>query len=177
MDLGSIMLIASLGIVVCILLSRPFVLKPAGGSDVYIRKAFESDEHQRSYLLAEKERIITAIRELDFDNQLGKIPQADYPAQRMELLQMGAEVLRKLDDLEGKVPDEHNGQEIEDVVNARKRDLKGIDTLSAEENDELEEMIAVHRNSHKEKAAGFCPGCGKPIQKSDKFCPRCGTAI
>jgi len=177
MDIGSIMLITSLGVLVCILLSRPFFLLPAGGSDLYIRKAVESDEHQRSYLLAEKERIITAIRELDFDNLLGKIPPEDYSMQRMELLQMGAEVLRKLDDLEGKSPDQEAGQRIEDVVKEGRTDLKGIDSLSLEENDELEEMIAVHRNSRKEKAAGFCPGCGKPIHKSDKFCPRCGKAI
>ena len=177
MDIGSIMLIASLGVLVCILLSRPFFHQPAGGSDVYIRKAFESDEHQRSFLLAEKERIITAIRELDFDNQLGKIPPEDYPIQRMELLQTGAEVLRKLDALEGKSPDQGDSQNIEDVVNEGRKDLKAIESLSAEENDELEDMIAVHRNSRKEKAAGFCPGCGKPIHKSDKFCPRCGTAI
>ncbi len=177
MDIGSIMLIASLGVLVCILLSRPFFLQPAGASNVTIRKAIESDEHQRSYLLAEKERIITAIGELDFDNHLGKIPPEDYPAQRMELLQMGAEVLRKLDALDGKSPNEGDGYGIEQMINEGRKDLKGVDSLSPEENDELEDMIAVHRNSHKEKAAGFCPGCGKPIHKSDKFCPRCGTAI
>ncbi|NJD58819.1 MAG: hypothetical protein C3F13_06135 [Anaerolineales bacterium] len=28
-----------------------------------------------------------------------------------------------------------------------------------------------------EKAAGFCPKCGKPVHASDRFCPKCGATL
>ena len=172
MDLGSIMLIASSGILVCILLSRPFFVHNSGDANLRIRSAVQKGEQEHSSLMAEKERILTALRDLDFDNQLGKIPAEDYAGQRSELLQHGAGVLKQLDLLEGKNPEQTNGQNKEVQVNNRR-----VGSLSKEENDVLEDMIALHRNSHKDKAAGFCPGCGKPVHKTDQFCPRCGRAI
>jgi ribosomal protein S27AE len=38
-------------------------------------------------------------------------------------------------------------------------------------------LIASRRRERLEKAAGFCPQCGKPVQISDKFCPRCGASL
>jgi hypothetical protein len=172
MDLGSIMLIASSAILVGIFLSRPFFENKNGNGSPHVRAAFHRGEHKRSSLLAEKERILTALRDLDFDNQLGKIPVEDYPGERSELLQQGAAVLKQLDVLDGKNPEQTNGHSMEALVSSRQ-----VGSLSREENDALEDMIALHRNSHKDKAAGFCPGCGKPVHKTDQFCPRCGRAI
>jgi predicted amidophosphoribosyltransferase len=41
--------------------------------------------------------------------------------------------------------------------------------------DALEAIIASRRRERSEKAGGFCPKCGRPVQKSDYFCPRCGA--
>jgi predicted amidophosphoribosyltransferase len=41
----------------------------------------------------------------------------------------------------------------------------------------MEALIASRRRERPEKAAGFCPRCGKPVQKLDRFCPKCGTAL
>ena len=101
MDIGSIMLIVSSGILVSILLSRPFFVHNNGNKDMHIRSALQAGDHEQSSLLAEKERILTALRDLDFDNLLGKIPAENYTGQRSELLQQGAAVLKKLDVLEG----------------------------------------------------------------------------
>ena len=57
------------------------------------------DEHETSTLLAERERVVNSLQELENDFQLGKVPEEDYPAQRAALLQKGADVLRKLDEL------------------------------------------------------------------------------
>ncbi len=43
--------------------------------------------------------------------------------------------------------------------------------------DEIEELIDKHRKKRKEKAAGFCPACGKPVLVSDRFCSSCGKPI
>ncbi len=56
-------------------------------------------DHQRSALLAERDRVLTALQDLDFDNALGKVPVEIYREQRGLLLQTGASVLRRLDEM------------------------------------------------------------------------------
>jgi predicted amidophosphoribosyltransferase len=43
--------------------------------------------------------------------------------------------------------------------------------------DDIESLIAARRSERKEKSAGFCPNCGRPILSSDRFCPHCGKVI
>src|SRR3989304_6267288 len=57
------------------------------------------EEHELSALMAERDRVINSVQELDFDFKLGKIPDEDYPIQRAHLLQKGADILRELDTL------------------------------------------------------------------------------
>src|SRR5512137_2186219 len=52
-----------------------------------------------SALMAERDQVINALQQLDFDNSLGKVPEEDYIQQRTELVKRGAEVLRKMDEL------------------------------------------------------------------------------
>lgn len=162
------------------------------------------EEHELSALLAERDRLINALQELDFDYKLGKIPSEDYPAQRAQLLQKGAEVLRKIDELTGtdtsgsnhedrkhakklsrrqtKLPEttiaalaESPEDALEQVIAARRADASGK-TLELTE-DDIESLISARRMKRKEKSAGFCPKCGKPVMLSDRFCPSCGKAL
>ncbi len=95
MEIGSIFLIIALLLLVGLFVSRPFMEeKPVKSYAVNIQ------EHERSALLAERDRLVTALKELEFDNLLHKIPDEDYPNQRARLLEQGAEVLRKLDDIQ-----------------------------------------------------------------------------
>jgi hypothetical protein len=43
--------------------------------------------------------------------------------------------------------------------------------------DPMEDLIASRKRAREESAAGFCPKCGKPFQKSDKFCSKCGKVL
>ena len=157
MELGAFFLILALAVLVGMFISRPFF-------GVVSARAEKVEDHQHSALLAERDRLLTALQELDFDHQLGKIPAEDYPPQRAVLTHAAAEVLRQLDEFPG-----------EDVP-------AGSASVSAPEaaeptDETLELLIASHRRNRKEKAVGFCSKCGKPVKKSDKFCPRCGMAI
>jgi hypothetical protein len=125
------------------------------------------EEHELSALLAEQDRVLSSLQELDFDFKLGKIPEEDYPAQRSSLLQKGADVLRKIDTLtetHGLSP-----QTATSVKKSRTRDVVSDDSL--------ESMIASRRKSRKIVFDGFCPNCGKPVAASDRFCPSCGKAV
>ena len=63
-----------------------------------------AEEHELSALLAERERMLNALQELDFDYKLGKVPEEDYPTQRASLLQKGAEILKRLGHTPKRVP-------------------------------------------------------------------------
>ena len=101
MDFGSILLIGSLAVLVMMFVSRPFFGRGAENKPLVERKAHLQEEHVRSGLLAERDRLLTALRELEFDQTLGKIPAEDYPVQRAYLMQSAAHVLRQLDALNG----------------------------------------------------------------------------
>ena len=89
MELTAIFFSLAVLILVGIYLYAPFMERRA-------RRVTE-EEHELSALMAERDRVINALHELDFDFKLGKIPEEDYPVQRSTLLQKGADILRKID--------------------------------------------------------------------------------
>jgi len=165
MDLGAIFLLILVFVFILFFVTRPF----------FVRQRFHSVEKMEksqklSFLLAEHERLLTAIQELDSDQALDKIPVEDYSSQRVELLQKGAKVLRQIDALTLHYDEEKAVQ---------KEALPGMSSPVPVElsNDELEELLARRRTMRKDKTGGFCPKCGKPVLYSDAFCPSCGHAL
>jgi NADH pyrophosphatase NudC (nudix superfamily) len=125
-----------------------------------------ADDHEVSSLLAERERVLEALEELDFDYALGKVPADEYPLQRSALLKQGAAILRRLDTLSSS-PEQK--MEMPQPVPAEQPD--------AMSDDEIETLIAARRSARKARSGGFCPACGKPIMASDRFCPYCGKTL
>jgi rubrerythrin len=167
METTSILLILTVLLLVAAYIGRPFYIKDAR----YSRKLNPADgaakdklDHVHSSLLAEKERILSSIQELDFDYSLHKVPEDLYPDQRAELLQQAAGILKELEDM---------GFTHETKMTSTPNSSNKVTTGY----DELEEMIAKRRTEIKEKSSGFCPRCGRAIQESDRFCPKCGFTI
>lgn len=178
MDIGSIFLILALVLLVSWFVSRPLMDRKNEDALLVNRMTAEQREHRRSALLAERDRLLTALQDLDFDNGLGKIPEEDFPQQRQFLLQAGADILRELDTLEPQERKSGSAEErVEAAVAARRADSASPRKPLANAEDDLEDLIAARRRSRQEKSAGFCPQCGKPLQKSDQFCSRCGASI
>ena len=175
MDIASILLILAVAVLVAMYVSRPFF------SRTPVVKTVDADPRERelSALLAERDRLLTALQELEFDQALGKIPAEDYPEQRAALLAAGAEVYRKLDEMEETAPAASAEDRLEAAVAARRADAvrTGQAPIPPRPSDDLEARIAARRSQRQEKSAGFCPGCGNPVQKSDRFCPRCGKTL
>src|SRR4030066_1112940 len=91
MSIGAVFPLLALLILVALYLYAPLMRRD---------RTLQVDEsHEISALMAERDRVINALQELDFDFNLGKILAEDYPVQRADLLQKGADVLRKLDEL------------------------------------------------------------------------------
>lgn len=182
MDLGSLLLILALLILVALFIARPFFDREPARS---MPAAEQPSGRLTSALLAERDRVLTALQELDFDHSLGKIPEADYPAQRAALFHKGADILRQLDQINQETPNGDLDDRIEAAIAARRADFPlqkeatSAANISASDpaDDPLEKMLAEKRRKRGEKSVGFCPHCGGPVHKSDLFCPNCGTAI
>jgi hypothetical protein len=166
MDLGAILLLVAILAVVGFFLAAPLMRGTAPRTAL--------DSLAVSALMAERDRIVNSLQELDFDHRLGKIPADVYPEQRTRLLQRGAEILRQLDELIPPAAEEggraDQGERIE-------RAAAGRDAAPVLADDKIESMLAARRSSRRAKSAGFCPQCGKPVLTSDRFCPNCGRSL
>lgn len=173
MEISSIFLLLATLILAVLFVARPFLQNRR-------MTTVSAAEHERSSLMAERDRLITTLQELDFDQALGKIPAEDYPVMRADLMQRAADVLRRLDAFQADrtAPNDAESR-IEAVIAARRADASAQGTVSPrlEADDTLEELIAARKSARKEKSAGFCPKCGKAILRSDRFCPHCGKPI
>jgi hypothetical protein len=173
MELTAIFFSLAVLILVGIYLYSPFMERRA-------RRVTE-EEHELSALMAERDRVINSLQELDFDFKLGKIPEEDYPVQRSALLQKGADILRKIDALAppSTFGQGRNGQDtearLERAIAARRADAALVRVEVTD--DDIESMISSRRKSRTNKAAGFCPKCGKPVMVTDRFCPSCGKSL
>ena len=168
MELTAIFFSLAVLILVGIYLYAPFMERRA-------RRVTE-EEHELSTLMAERDRVINSLQELDFDFKLGKIPEDDYPVQRSSLLQKGADILRRIDTL---APQATSAQDtetrLERAIAARRADA-AIARVEVTD-DDIELMILSRRKSRKNRSAGFCPKCGKPVMVTDRFCPSCGKSL
>jgi len=175
MDIGAIFFTLAVVTLVGMYVGQPFVQRRG-------RRSTQED-HEYSTLMADYDRAVNTLQELDFDNALGKVPVEDYPRQRAELLAKGAALLRKLDELAPSTSQKAKGQgkdaesRMEAAVASRRADSSEQKAVAVLDDDDLESMIAARRKTRNGKSAGFCPKCGKPILVSDRFCPSCGKAI
>ena len=157
MDLVAILFLIALLLVITLYLVTPLLVNrsPRGPQET----------QAVSSLLAERERLLNALQELDFDFQLGKVPAEDYPVQRADLLQRGADILKQLDALAPSRPP------------IRSQEAYASGERAGLTDDEIESMLAARRKARNGNRAGFCPRCGKPVLTTDQFCPTCGKSL
>jgi zinc-ribbon domain len=174
-DLGAIVLLIALFLGVGLYLAAPLLRN----------RVARGLEHNQEYssMMAERDRVIRALQELDFDFKLGKIPQGDYPTLRADLLRKGTRILVKLDELSAVSTSRKDAPTVESRLEraAAGGPAKAVtmeETKAVSLTDEgIEAMLLERRKVHKSKPAGFCPRCGKPILLTDLFCPNCGNAL
>ena len=95
MDIASLLLGLALLLVVVFIVARPLI----ESHELRQREPGPADD-----LWYERERILLALRDLDFDYATGKLLDDDYLAPRAELVAQGAAILRQLDALGASPP-------------------------------------------------------------------------
>jgi hypothetical protein len=162
MDFGSILIGLALLAAVAFIVARPLLEQRGLPREKTLTPADQ--------LVDQREHILSALRDLDFDHATGKIADEDYTPQRAQLVAEGVAVLKQLDALG--FSENHMDDEIERAV-AALRARKPRDAQNVE--DFLEAEIASRRQRN--KRAQYCPACGQPAQPEDKFCANCGARL
>ena len=143
---GLIVLFLAVGLVIFV--GTPFVQQR---SDHGVESETTLELEQLSL---QKETIYTAIRDLDFDFQTGKVDTNDYGELRRHLEEEAVQLLRRIDEVDP---------------------LAGLD-------DEIERQILALRNQQQASNPGLtpgdaCPGCEITLQGGESFCPSCGQPL
>ena len=123
-----------------------FVIRPLFASSGRIQQVSRREEQRRS-LLEDRERVYTAIQELEFDYQMGKVEEADYKETRSRYEHRAITLLKALDKTNGR-PEAIEKQIEEEVAALRK---KGLDNT--------------------------CPDCSATLPTDALFCPKCGVSV
>ncbi len=169
MDIATLIVLIAVLLMVLAYVFQPFL---TGGEtqDEGPTHGSKDELRMRAELLAERNRVYAAIRQLDFDHSTNKIADEDYMAQRHELVAQGVEALKQLDTL----PPASEAP-ADDPVEAA--------VLAVRLGKPLAKVPTPARKAKakgKSRDAGrtmFCPRCGKPVVQGDLFCGSCGNRL
>lgn len=180
MDIASLLLGLALLLLVVFIVARPLVERHS------LRERAPGHAEQ---LWFERERVLAALRDLDFDHATGKLLDADYTAPRAALVTQGVEILRQLDALGVVEPEPQSGKpggaavlddEIEQAV-ARLRRQPAVDrTAGLAARDQGAAAVApppLPAAVPSDIAPLACAQCGRHAHPADRFCGKCGAAL
>jgi hypothetical protein len=156
--LAGLIVVATM-LVVIAYIAQPFFAERRGEGKGTGRRA--AILRRKADLLARRNAVYAALRDLDFDYQTGKVGGEGYPARRRELVAQGVEALQELDRLPA-LDESPEADPVEAAVLAlrtgRMVATEGVPEVGREQ-------------------AGYCPQCGKPVFEGDRFCGACGATL
>jgi hypothetical protein len=88
---------ALLAIGCVVFVSRPFLREPALAADADRRYEPDAVERRRLSLSEERDRVLGALKELEFDHRTGKVSDEDYRQMIGPLRRQAADALRALE--------------------------------------------------------------------------------
>jgi len=165
MDTGAILI----GFAVLVLsipwLARPFARKRQWEM-AWTRDPAHPEQDQNLY--ERRQNILLALRDLDFDYQIGKIAEDDHQALRVQLLAEAANL----------APDDED-DEIEALIRARREVLAKTKQCSqCAGRLGAQDRFCPQCGAPAGKEAGaFCPDCRSKNVPEARFCSRCGKGL
>ena len=97
----------------------------------------------------QKEAVLSALRDLEFDFKTGKVSEEDYLPLRAQLMTEAAQ-----------------------YIEAEKNEEDQLEALIQSRRKPQQPNLSGAKVNHKS-----CPACGKKIYKGDLFCSSCGTKL
>lgn len=119
-------------------------------------------------LTERKEQLYSSIIELEFDRELGKLPEDDFLRMRGELETEALAIIHQLDQLNGQASPDSLAERIEREVAA----LHVEHPPKQPPQQPLQPSISPPPTQAK-----FCGQCGSTRRAEDRFCTQCGKAF
>lgn len=145
-----------------------------GGSVAYVNLPFRqkrlkntNPSNANTQQKGQREAVLAALRELDFDFKTGKVSEEDYQPLRTQLMAEAAQYIEA---------EEKEAEQLEALIQSRRKSHK--QNLKCEHCEAPVE--AGQRFCSKCGSAlnhELCPSCGKKIKAGDLFCSSCGNEI
>jgi hypothetical protein len=159
--------LAFLGTVVTVLVLQP-VFKRAARTPAVQPKSGSADELQQ--LSDQKERLLTALKDLEFEHNAGKLSDADYQRVKADDMAQLATIMTRMDQLTG-----------EKVITSQPLDKaqKAATPLTCpacQHENPLEAKFCLDCGNRLETSVN-CPACGKTLPAEARFCMDCGGKI
>lgn len=135
----------------------------------------------KASLEKQRQAVLLALRDLDFDYQAGKVAEEDYQALRVTLISEAAQLMQR---------QEHEKEDsIEALIQSRRKAKTNVQQPPSSKANGTAEKLCQHCQAPLLPGAKFCSKCGTPaldsacpkckqaLHPDDRFCPSCGTAI
>lgn len=110
-------------------------------------------------LADQREAILAALRDLDFDHEVGKVTEEDYTSLRQTLLAKAATIMTQIEQEQATAQADLEAH-IEAEILAARQNLNGG---------------RLPRSS--EEGSGVCPTCSRVSLPGDLYCRGCGTPL
>ena len=151
MELGSLLVVLFVFFLSGLFILRPFLVHTESGG--------RAGMTMRDSLVAERERLLHAIEEIDLEYELKKISSEEHTRSRDILLSEAAIVIKELDNL------------------PKSGSAKRKKAAPVQDAGNLEKMIADRRKQLKGEMSLECPHCGESVKDGAQFCSHCGGTL
>ncbi len=122
----------------------PFWQKPQEG-----KTGAQNGNARLQELMTMRDNILAALKDLEFDFQMGKISQEDYQELTDQYRREAIAVLKRIEAANG--------------ANPRLQ--------------KIENEIRTLRQQKRSAGGHYCTQCGAPVNKMDRFCSQCGHKL
>ena len=155
-----------------ILLTAVVVLWP------YLRRESEPEtelepDSRLTELYYERDRLYQAIRDAQFDLEMGKLSPEDYQVQSARLKHRAAAVLRDIDQLEQQLFSSELDASLEEEIRRARVGANGKQRRIEEPRPATVPAAATDDRA----TPRFCGRCGAALEPGDRFCGQCGHAV
>jgi hypothetical protein len=145
-----------------------FVLWPLFSAKV---KPYHTENDELSELLVRKEGIMAAIKDLEFDHQIGKVSEEDY--QRFDA-RLRRQAIIYMQQIEKLAPQATGLEDALEAEIARQRRTANGKAAAVPAKVEPAKVVAAAPTA---PSSRFCTTCGEPLLANHKFCANCGTPV
>jgi hypothetical protein len=133
------------------------------------------DDDRLADLLVRKDTLLRAIKELEFDHEMGKVSEEDYQRFAARLRRQALGIMEQID-------------KVAPASAALDAKLEGeiahFRQVQANTASDLAESSARNGGIRRDEAASaastgakYCSQCGKPVGPNHKFCAECGAPV